>query len=825
MSMGPEGLKRPLDDLANDLRHGLRILTKNPAFGFVSVLTLAVGIGATTAIFGIVDAVVLRPLPFAGQDRLVTAWKKDIVSKSPLVELSRAEFKDWQAQSQSFSGLAAMPTTAYGYGYVMTGRGEAVLLESSKVTGQFFATQGVLPLLGRVLEESDDHVGAPKVVVLSHRLWRQRFGSDPHVIGEIVALTGEAHTVVGVMPAAFEFPRGVDLWLPLSSAMSPRSAENRGMVFLQAIGRLRAGVSLEQAEAELNTVIARVAAAHPETEAGGERVVIGPLAEHLLGNARPALWLLLAATGMLLLIACANIANLLLARATSRRREVALRAALGAGRGRIVRQLASESLVLAFCGGACGLLLAHALLRWLLQVAPADIPRIQEVRLQGPALLFSLAITLLASLLFGLAPAFAASRVNLNDALLDGGSRLSGDGRGRRMRGALIVAEVAVSVVLLLGAALVVQSFVKLQRVDLGFAPGNVLTMQLQPRGATYDEPAARRSFFRELVERLESQPGVVAASAVLIRPLEGTVGWEASYARQGQSPDDVLRNTVANFEAISPHYFRTFGIRLVAGREFALDDDLNHRRVVIVSESLAKSLFGSPEDAVGRPLKPFPADPDAPWRIVVGVASDVRYRELESVRPDIYIPLEQSESAHINHFAVRTTTEPRAFLAMVRREVAALDPRQAISSVATMDDLVATGQARPRFNAVLLNWLSVVALLLAVLGIHGVVAYSVAERTGELGVRMALGAKSGDILRTVIVEGMRPVGLGLGIGLAAAFGLSRWIAALLFGISATDASTFVGVALTLGLIALLSCWIPARRATKVDPVIALRHE
>ncbi len=816
--------KRQIEDLLQDLRHGLRILVQNPGFALVAVLTLALGIGATTAIFSIVHTVVLRPLPFAAQERLFVAWKKDTVAASPFLELSRAEFKDWEEQSRSFSGLAAMPTTAYGYGYVMTGRGETALLESSKVTGQFFSTLGVRPFLGRTLEASDDLVGAPRVVVVSHRLWRERFGADPRVIGEVVALTGEGYTVVGVMPPAFEFPRGVDLWLPLSSTMDPRTALDRGIVFLQVVGRLKSGVTFQEAEAELNAIIAGVATVHPETKAGGERVVIGPLADHLLGTARPALFLLLAATGMLVLIGCANVANLLLARATSRRRELALRAALGAGRGRIVRQLASESVVLAVCAGAGGLVLAHALLRWLLFVAPRDIPRIQEVRLEGAVLLFSLAVTLLAAVFFGLAPAFTAARVDLTEALADGGSRLSGGGRGKRLRGALVVAEVALCVVLVLGAALIVRSFVALRAVPLGFEPQNVLTLQLQPRGATYGTPAARRAFYRQLIDRLESHPGVVAASAVLIRPLEGTVGWDATYAREGQSPDDVRRNTVANFEAVSPHYFRTLGIALAAGRPFAPEDDLDRRRVVIVSASLAKTLFGSPAAAVGRPLQVFPAD-DAPWRIIVGVAADVRYRELESVRPDVYIPLEQSESGRINHFAVRTTTEPRAFLATVRREVAAIDPQQAVSSVATMEELVAERQARPRWNAVLLNWLSGVALMLAVVGIYGVVAYSVEERTGELGVRLALGAGPRDILRLVIGEGMRPVVVGLGLGLAAAFGFHRWIASLLFGVSAIDPSTYIGVASSLAAIALLSCWIPARRAVRVDPVGALRHQ
>ena len=806
-----------------DIRFGLRGLSKNPGFGAVAVLTLALGIGATTAIFSVVYAVVIRPLPFAAPEQLVVAWKKDTTAYSPWVELSHAEFKDWQAQSRSFSGLAALPTLAYGQGYVLTGRGEPALIESTKVTGRFFSTLGVRPALGRVLDEGDDLLNAPKAVIISHRLWRDRLGGDPQVIGRSITLTGEGHTVVGVMPASFEFPKGVDLWLAFTATTHPHTLENRGATFLQAVGRLRPGVTLRQAEAELNTIIARVAREHPETEADGHRVVITPLGDHLLGSARPALWLLLAATGMLLLIACANVANLSLARATARRAELSLRAALGAGRGRLARQLASESLVLASCGGVAGLLLARALLAWLVSVAPADIPRLGEVRLEGSVLLFSALVTLLTAFLFGLLPAFTAVKVDLNEALGEGSHRLSGDRKGKRRRGGLIVAEVVVSVVLLIGATLVLRSFVNLRGVELGFEPRNVLTMQLRPTGAAYAEPEARRAFFRQLIDRLEGQPGVQAASAVLIRPLEGAVGWDATYEGEGQSKAEALRNAVANFEVVSPHYFRVFGMALPAGRAFEPGDKLHAPLVAILSEALAVRLFGSARDAVGKRIRLY--DRDDPWRTVVGVAADVRYRELQQVRPDIYVPLEQSERALINHFAVRTLTEPTALLATVRRELLALDPQQAISSVATMDELVAAQRARPRFGAVLLNGLSALALLLAVVGIHGVVAYSVTQRTGELGLRMALGAAGPDIRRLVVGEGMRPVLIGVGAGLATAFGLSGLVSRLLFGLSATDPPSFVGVAAILTAVALLACWIPAGRAARVDPMVALRHE
>ncbi|HKQ04025.1 MAG TPA: ABC transporter permease [Blastocatellia bacterium] len=813
-----------MQTLLQDVRYGWRMLLKRPGFTFVAVLTLALGIGANTAIFSVVYGVLLRPLPFAHQESLIVAWKKDTTATAPFVELSPAEFKDWQAASQSFAEMAAMPTTAYGYGYVLTGGDEAVQLESSKVTGGFFSLLGAQPALGRVLDENDDQVNAPKVAVLSDRLWRTTFNADPEIIGRTLTLTGQGFTVVGVMPPQFEFPRGVDLWVPLTATMNPRVWQNRGAIFLQAVGRLKPGVTREQAEAELNTVIASIAEQHPETAAAGHRVVITPLAEHLFGDARPALWLLLAATALLLLIASANIANLLLARATSRRREFALRTALGASRWQIIRQLLTESLVLAVIGGGLGLLLAHWLVDLLIQVAPADVPRINEVRLSLPALAFSALVTLSASLMFGLIPALAASRLNLSETLNEGSSRLSGDRAGKRLRQSLIVAEIAITMVLLAGAALILRSFMNLSRVDLGLEPRNVLTMQLRLTGARYGKPEARREFFSRLVERLESQPGVVAAGGVLIRPLEGTVGWEMDYALEGQPLDEARRNTVANFEVVTPHYFRAMNIAIKAGREFAEQDRADTERVVIVSESMARQLFGSAEAAVGKRIKLEPASADEPLRTIVAVAGDVRYRELRDVRWDVYVPHAQS-AVTLNHFAVRTATEATAFLPVVRREVAALDATQAIAGVATVEQLLATNLSRPRFSALLLNCLAGLALLLAGVGIYGVVAYSVAQRTAELGIRVALGAQTKDILRLVIREGMTVTLLGVGVGALAAALLTRLINDLLFAVSATDPLTFAAIALTLAGVALAACYLPARRATRVDPMVALRYE
>jgi len=808
--------------LWQDLRIGARMLLKKPGFSLIAVVTLALGIGANTAIFSVVYAVLLRPLPFPEQERLVVAWKKDTTTNNPFVELAVAEVRDWQAQNQSFTGLAVMPTTVYGYGYTLTDRGDPVQLESAKVTGRFFSVLGAQAAMGRVFDESDDQVNGAKVVVLGDQLWRERFNADPKIIGQTITLSQQCFTVIGVMPPAFAFPRGVDFWTPLLPSTNQHTVESRGSVFLQAVGRLKPGVTLDQAEADLNTIVARLAEQYPETEAKGHRVVLTPLADYVFGDAKPALWALFAATGLLLLIAAANIANLLLARATSRRKELAVRAALGASRRRIAGQLLCESSALAICGGAAGVLLAYWLVGLLVAIAPADIPRLEDVRLSGAALLVSLLGTLATSAVFGLLPALSASRFNLNETLNESSAKLSGSRTGNRLRGALVVGEVALTLVLLVGATLILRSFVNLSRVNLGFDPANTLTMQLRVQGARYNRRSPQE-FYRQLIERLEATPGVVAASAVLIRPMEGHVGWDTPFTLEGQSEAEARKNRVPNFEVVTPHYFRVFRIPVKAGREFSDQDTDQTAPVAIISETMARTMFGPGVDPVGKRLKPDFRD--EPWLTIVGVAGDVRYRELEDIRFDLYIPFAQWPPGFVNHFAVRTTAEPSAMLATVRREVAALDPILAVSRVATMDQLVAAHLARPRFSAVLLNWLGGLAMLLAAVGIFGVIAYSVAQRSGELGVRIALGAQTGHILKLVIGQGMSLVAVGVAIGLAASFALTRLIAKLLFNVSATDPLTFTVIALLLTFVALLACYIPARRATKVDPMIALRTE
>ena len=812
-----------LETLWQDLRYAVRILIRKPGFALIAVVTLALGIGANTAIFSIIHAVLLRPLPFAEQERLVVAWKKDTVAYNPLVEMAFAEFRDWQVQSRNFDGMAVMPTIVLGAGYVMTGRGEAVQIESSKVSGGFFGLLGAKAALGRVFNESDDVVNGPKVAVLSDQLWRGRFNADPKIIGQTITLTEQSFTVIGVMPAQFDFPKGAEIWVPFQATAWPPILQNRGAGFLQVVGKLKPGVELSQAEAELNTIIARVAAEHPETKAEGQRVVLKPMTEYLFGNARPALWALLSATVLLWLISAANVANLLLAQASVRRREFAVRAALGAGRPQLIRQLLCESGVLAVCGGAAGVTLSYWLIGLLMWVAPDDIPRIETVRLNMPVLLFSLLVTSLTACLAGLAPALTASRVNLNETLCEGSSKLASDSSGKRLRGSLVVAEIAVTLVLVIGATLILRSFLNLSHVNLGLDPRNILTMQLRLNGSKYTQPPARREFYRQLIERLEAQPGVVAASAVLMRPLDGEVGWETHFALTGQSPEEVGKNPVANLSVVSSHYFRTFGTPLKAGREFSSSDTPDAPLVAIINETMARRLIPPGIDPVGQRLQLDPDDPRSPWMTIVGIAGDVRQRELEDVRYAIYRPNTQTRHA-LNHFAVRTTSNPAALIATVRREIAAIDPTQVATSIATMEERVATHLARPRFNALLLNWLSGLAVLLAAVGIYGVVSYSVAQRTGELGIRLALGAQTKDILRLIIGENLKLVAAGIAGGLVCALALTRLLQRLLFGISATDLSTFVVVTLLLTVVAAIACWIPARRATKVDPLVALRR-
>jgi putative ABC transport system permease protein len=822
-----------------DLWFGLRMLLKNRGFTLIATLTLALGIGANTAVFSVAYATLLRPLPFRDQERLVVAWKSDETTKHSFVEISIPEFNDWRSQNRVFEHLAAMTTTIYGFNYTLTGRGEPEQIHSARVSADYFPALGVKPSIGRAFTADEDRPGGTSVAVISHSLWQRRFNADPNLIGQTVTfndggnqsaleaavkpdqtikLNDVGFTVVGVMPPDFEFPKGVDMWVPLSAASGKDLVESR-LGFLQAVGRLKPSVTLEQAKAELDAIAGRIAAQHPEMRAGGERAVVKPLTRHIFGDARPALYMLLAATALLLLIACANIANLQLARATSRRREIALRAALGAGRGRLARQLMIESLALSVAGGGMGVLLAFWILDALISLAPTDIPRIEAVEINLPALLGACGLTLLSAFVCGLAPALIASKVNLVEALNAGG-KIGGEQRGKRLRGALAVAQIAISLALLIGAGLVSRSLFNLQRIDPGFDQRNAMTFQLQLHGGKYPDVEKTRDYFRQLLERIEARPGVVAAGAVLMRPLEAPVGWFVRYATDGQSTDEMMRNAILNCVSVTPHYLRAIGTPLKSGRDFTEQDDGGAPQVAIISETMARNAFAPGVDPIGKRINVGGQG----WRTIVGVAGDARLIDLKDARWNVYVPYRQF-AYPVSYVAIRSASDPAALMAMVRREVAALDPEQAVMGVMTMEQRVSTALARPRFNALLLNLLSALAAALAAVGIYGVVSYSVAQRTREIGVRLALGAKRSDVLRLVIRQGMALAGAGVAIGLAASLALTRLMQGLLYGVSASDLLTFAGAALLLGAVAVAACWLPARRATRVDPMVALREE
>src|SRR5262245_37564838 len=640
-----------------DLQFGLRVLLKNRGFTLIAALTLALGIGANTAVFSVAYATLLRPLPFRDQERLVVAWKSDETTKHQFVEISIPEFNDWRSQNQVLEHLAAMTTTIYGFNYTPAGQGEPQPIYRAIVPAEFLHALGVKPSIGRAFTADEDRPGAARVAVISHSLWQRRFNADPNLIGQTVTfndggnqsaleaavkpdqtikLNDVGFTVVGVMSPDFEFPKGVDMWVPLSAESGKDLVESR-LGFLQAVGRLKPSVTPEQAKAELDAIVGRIAAQHPEMRAGGERAVVKPLTRHIFGDARPALYMLLAATALLLLIACANIANLQLARATSRRREIALRAALGAGRGRLARQLMTESLALAAAGGGMGVLLAFWILDALISLAPTDIPRIEAVEINLPALLFTCGLTLLSAFVCGLAPALIASKVNLVEALNAGG-KIGGEQRGKRLRGALAVAQIAITLALLIGAGLVSRSLFNLQRIDPGFDQRNAMTFQLQLHGGKYPDVEKTRDYFQQLLERIEAQPGVVAAGAVLMRPLEAPVGWYVRYATDGQSTDEMMRNAILNCVSVTPHYLRAIGTPLKAGRDFTEQDDGDAPQVAIISETMAGAAFAPGVDPIGKRVNIGGQG----WLTIVGVAADARLIDLKDARWNVYVPYRQ---------------------------------------------------------------------------------------------------------------------------------------------------------------------------------------
>ena len=816
-----------MDNLLQDVRYGLRVLRRNPGFAATAILTLALGIGATTAIFSVVDAVVFKPLPFPNAGRLVRI-RSVIAASSDGGVASYPDFLDWRARSRVFDGMAVFRTNDFN----LIGPSEPMHLQGAVVSAQLFSMLGAAPALGRSFLAGEDKPAAASgtdPVILSYGLWQREFSSDPSVLGRAIQIGDRLFTVVGVMPRAFQYPiqaEPVDLWTTI--AVDARGGANamaaqRGAHYLDVAGLLKPGIGIQQAQAELAAIASTLNKEHPEVKARTVRIVAE--IEGIAGPIRTPLLVLLGAVGCVLLIVCVNVANLLLARATGRRKEMALRAALGAGRGRAARQLLTESVSLGLLGGGLGLALALASLRLLVRLIPAEVPRLSAIGLDGRLLAFALLVSVVAGILFGLAPALRVSKIGLSESLKESG-RGSGSGgkEHSRVRDALVVGEVALAVVLLLASGLLIRSFLHLTQVDPGFNGHNVLTLQL-------DSPAGRQdsqvpAFYRDVVAQIGALPGVHSASAVASLPLTGD-NIRSSFEIEGQ-PTPMGSRPSAAFNAVEPNYFRTLRIALAAGRDFTEHDGLNSTPVAIVSRTLAQRFFPN-QDPIGRHIRPGIGNGygpgEAPMREIVGVAGDVKQADPGAeAAPEVYAPLAQCPFSPM-FIVVRTANDPHSIVAPVRRQVASLDKSTPIYHVETLDQYFAQSIAAPRFITLLLSGFAGMALLLASVGIYGVISYIAVQRTHEIGIRMALGAQKGEVLRMVIGQGLLPALAGLAIGIAGSLRLTRLLSSFLYGVSATDPLTFAAVPLILMGVALVACYIPARRATKVDPMLSLRYE
>ena len=801
-----------MQTLLQDIRYSIRTLAKSPAFTAIAVLTLALGIGANTALFSVVDAVLLRPLPFQNPSRLVWTWGN--CSLCDQAAVSPADFLDYRAQNHSFEYYGAM---AGGDSlFNLTGNDKPIQIKGSMVTAGFFDALGIRPRYGRVFDAADEKTADPESVILSHHLWQENFASDPDVVGKSVSLDGKSRTIVGVLANDIPLLTRADLWFP--APFEHNGMQSRRSHFLRPIGLLKPGVTISQAQSELDVIAARLASQYPATNAGFS-AKLEPLRNVLIGNVRPAFAVLIAAVALVLLIACANVASLVLARNTSRQREIAIRTALGAGRSRLIRQLLTESLVLAFAGGAAGIFLANAGAELLKQLGPQSLPRLDEVSVNGVVLAFTLAIAVVTGVLFGLGPALKASRRDLTQSLKEGGS--SGDSRAKhRAHNILVVAEVALSLVVLIAAGLLLNSFWRLLRAPLGFDPANVLTTEISLASPRYDDPQRREAFFQDLQDRMQSSLGVKNAGFVSELPLSGEAN-DTFFTIVEHPPANPNDNNDADFRLIDGDYFAAMRIPLLAGRAFERQDSVESRKVVIVNEPFAKKFFPN-ESPIGKHLKMFEGKPEFVEREIVGIVGGNKHFALqESFRPGMFMP---GSFTRMN-IVVRGAGDPATLATVVRQSIHGVDPDEATSTFRLMRDVVASSAAIDRFNTLLLGAFAAIALLLTAAGIFGVLSYLVSQRTREIGLRMALGAHPRDVLRVIVGHGVRLVVLGMCIGIAGALVVTRFLASFLFNVKPTDPVTFAAVALVLGAVAFLAAYIPARRAMRVDPMVALRYE
>ncbi len=809
-------MKQIIETLWHDSRYGMRMLRKYPGFALTVMITLGLGIGANATIFSVINAVLLEPLPYREPDRLIRLWESNPGGGLIEVAASVPNFQDWQREQSVFEQLAVAENATFN----LTGNGEPQRVAAAKITANLIPTLGVAPALGRGFLPDEEVAGANHVVLLSHGFWQRQFGSDPSLINKTIQLNGESYTVVGVMPAGFQLPAVKELWVPfvVDPVKEPWRTDrtNRN---LAVFGRLKPGVTLDQANSELSIVAQRLQEQHPKSN-GGWGVRLRTFYDWIVPEeVRRSMLALFVAVELLLLVACANVANLLLARSATRQQEIAVRAAVGARPARLIRQLLIESLLLTGLGGLFGLLLTFLGTKLVASVNAQKIARLSETRIDLSVLGFTLLVTIIIGVIFGLAPAWWASHLNLTNKLKmsarTGGSKLT-----RRLRGSLVVVEVTMAAVLLVGAGLLVRSLLRLQAMPLGFAPENVITMQVSLPGAKYGDNAQRVNFFDQLLERLRNVPGVIDAAAAERIPGSGG-NWATEITVEGaEAPTDKTQSS-ADAHAVTPHYFRAMGIPVLQGQEFS-DQYRNDRPLeLIVSESFARRFWPN-EDPIGKRFRP---GTNNPFGTVVGIVGDVRTID----RPEDKLPAFYFPYGYIGMpglvVAVRTTGQPESFTTALRSQVLQIDAEQPVYNVRTMDEFIANATAQQRLQASLSSIFSVVALLLVAVGIYGVVAYWVRQRRLEIGVRIALGAGASDILKMVIAQGMRNVLLGLILGLVGSFALTRWIGSSVFGLSVNDPLTFVMVALLVLGVAFVACYLPAWRATKVSPSTALRNE
>jgi putative ABC transport system permease protein len=799
-----------------DLRYGARMLMNKPAFSLIAVLTLALGIGATAAIFTVVNAVLLRPLPYPDADRLVYVGQQ---FQSGLAGSGEPKFIFWREHSQSFDALAAYSNVG-GAGGNLAGGSEAEYVQGSRVSEDFFRAVGVFPALGRAFTKEEDTPGSGRVAILSDGLWHRRFGANVALVGQTVLLNDQPVTVVGIMPPDFKFITGADLFVPMKARPDRNYDPNA-----EVIGRLKPGVTLEQAQTELRGIADKYREVLPRHMQDGESIGVQRYQEFFTGNVSRLLWFLLGAVAFLLLIACANVANLQLTRAAARQREISVRFALGASRVRIVQQLLTEGLLLALIGGAAGLLLAAWGTELLVGFMPEGLlPSVAVITLDWHVLAFTFAAAILTGLLFGLAPAWQAGKVNLNTVLKETAAR--GGAARRRLRGALVVSEVALSLILLVGAGLLIRTFANLLSVTPGFNPSNVLTLQIALNGERYSTTNQVAAFYRDGLERITRLPGVEAAAITNKLPLDWQFNMPVVF------PDQPEQTRSEQFRTISPEYFRVMKIPLEQGRVFSDADNAAAPPVAIINQAFARRYFDG-KDPFGQHLLIGRGLNDQPRR-VVGVVGDIKQQGLDRPTPPmVYIPIPQMSDRLMAmvraftsaHFTVRTTVTPHNMIAAIKREMADLDPTLPLSKISSMEEITALSIATQRFHMLLLGLFGSLGLLLAAVGIYGVMAYSVTQRTNEIGIRIALGARASDVINLILRQGLSLVLAGTALGLAGAWALTRLMNTLLFGVSATDPFTFVAVSLLFAGVALAACFVPARRAAKVDPMVALRYE